>query len=1056
MVKWNKLARWSCALVGLLVFCPYLKSDEVKPQPVAYILVVDHSGSMGDNDPFDIRLDAATLVVDSGNTNDRVGVVGFGIDSKIMQELAIIDDKSKSSIGDRIHAPPEVDVQGTDIIGALKAARDLVNKALVDRVRPEIMLLTDGKMEGAPLKRYPNLEAALADELKVFSSNGVPVHCIALGGLADNKFLRTCAAATGGSYFPVKTSEELLAVYLQMICARKGMVSLSANRFYVWPGSEEVNVIVFNGPPKKFRFGKRDEPARIAVIQSSGGDVRTTYRSSERKNPPQAYDFARIDQPRGGDWSVEAKGTGQLQIHALQSVPFDFVIEAPQIGKKLVGTPVLFRCKVVPKPRIQQAEFEKVFANTSVKIALVHPNGEKNETSLVKGPADEGFFESALTFKEPGDYLVDFQAEFRASSGSVPWTYTQRKIFRVGPPDFGIEIQTPGKEAALGSPLDKLLLEARLIKVDTSCTADLTSVICQITNMVLNDKGLCVQQSVFESKGGAVASVLSGEGAALLDPGKYQLVVSAGHPQYSVAPTSNGFSIGQWPKLPVLTGLIDAKANMDPLYTGDSLKLKAALSGPDGAMLKRGSSYQSWRPTQIKYEFRKRDRDGERPLVSPPVDLAKADGADVFFTDTATVDGVNTFSGHATILFELWANGKTRHQDSKTVDLEPCQVNVKKMAILTVTPRALCFTNPPAGETLPVDVKVESDSDDDLDVEWKTDALKGLAGDSIAKERILPSDGKGRLGKGQSLSLMASIKLGTMVIKAEKEDNVNLGKYAGSLSLAGKGFKQTSIPVSVEVVPLAVSFDPDKVAARVVRGASTNAGLVKVSVNTRADVPLKWEASGLVMEGGPMQNAVKFEAQEASASVSGQQPGSATLKVYTGVDSATGFYTGLLSCSAGKTSTASLPVKIEVLRESYWIRQKGETKWVELSTNVFTLAFPETVPGTTVSSRLEIMSDSSLMNTIKLNLPESLNWSEDPSFFICAYRKNGNVVKKGSLAQEVDQHGVTVIVMVPDEEELGEGTKAIVKDGAYAGKASLALRELEQPLLLKLIVKPKP
>ncbi|WP_170286246.1 VWA domain-containing protein [Nocardioides rubriscoriae] len=155
---------------------------------VAFVL--DSSGSMLQNDPEGLRLQASTSFVDSLLPLDRGAVVDFDDSAAIVQPLT--SDKSLLNA-----AITSIDADGgTDIGAGVREGISALGTAEGGRGRL-LVLLTDG--DGAYDPELTNVAVR----------RGIQIVTIGLGAFVNDQLLQGIATSTGGQYFPVSSSDGL-------------------------------------------------------------------------------------------------------------------------------------------------------------------------------------------------------------------------------------------------------------------------------------------------------------------------------------------------------------------------------------------------------------------------------------------------------------------------------------------------------------------------------------------------------------------------------------------------------------------------------------------------------------------------------------------------------------------------------------------------------------------------------------------------------------------------------------------------------------------------------
>lgn len=173
--------------------CDLISDPNAKPADV--FLVIDSSGSMGWNDPSDLRKQAAKNFVARMKATDRVGVVDFDSAAR----LAVGLSASQSSINSAIDT---IDSNGgTDIGSGVSIALSQLTANSDSTKNRAIILLTDG--DGS-------YDTTLTTQL---ASAGIRVFTIGLTGAVNTTLLQGIANGTSGGYKQIATADGLNSIF---------------------------------------------------------------------------------------------------------------------------------------------------------------------------------------------------------------------------------------------------------------------------------------------------------------------------------------------------------------------------------------------------------------------------------------------------------------------------------------------------------------------------------------------------------------------------------------------------------------------------------------------------------------------------------------------------------------------------------------------------------------------------------------------------------------------------------------------------------------------------
>jgi tetratricopeptide (TPR) repeat protein len=169
---------------------------KAKDETDTYItLVMDNSGSMGDDSRLDKAKDGAVKFVDKMNDNDRIL---FAVFDDSIEFLTDFEGKgSKETLKSSINSVGTAG--GTNIFGSLD---ECLTKLVEKEGKRAIVLLTDGLDENTAL---------VPQVIERAKEMGVPVFSIGLA--QDNATLQKISYETGGQYLHVKSGDEVDDVY---------------------------------------------------------------------------------------------------------------------------------------------------------------------------------------------------------------------------------------------------------------------------------------------------------------------------------------------------------------------------------------------------------------------------------------------------------------------------------------------------------------------------------------------------------------------------------------------------------------------------------------------------------------------------------------------------------------------------------------------------------------------------------------------------------------------------------------------------------------------------
>ena len=248
------------------------------------VLAIDSSGSMGWNDPSNLRITAGKTLI-SGLTNglDRASVIDFDSSSTLLQSLTLDLNAASNSLD-------QIDSSGGTNIG--NAISDAINEITSNSSEnsPLVILLTDGDGD------YSNSLTADA------KNSGIRIYTVGLGDYVNETLLTNIASGTEGVYYQVSSADQLLALFenLRQETLDTDLDGLSdlaeTNGMRNWYG-----YTVFTDPsnPDTDGDGLKDGEEMVGVAQMSDGRLKYNMVSDPTKTDTDGdtiSDFSELNQ----------------------------------------------------------------------------------------------------------------------------------------------------------------------------------------------------------------------------------------------------------------------------------------------------------------------------------------------------------------------------------------------------------------------------------------------------------------------------------------------------------------------------------------------------------------------------------------------------------------------------------------------------------------------------------------------------------------------------------------------------------------------------------------
>ena len=262
-------------------------------------LIIDSSGSMGWNDPQDLRKEAAKIFVDTAQNDDQIAVVDFDSWSYLrwpLQPLTENRDGIKSAV-DLINSSG-----GTSLSAGLLEGYNQLNSS-TQPYKKAAVFLTDG------MGSYNNEADLYKNENN--DNDCWPIYTIGLGYSTNPTLLQSIADTTGGKYFALTDPNQLQNVYFEIATQISGGNVLASESSVMSTGDTYIASVAVPAGQQSATF----------LTTWPGSDVNTTLTSPSGSEITPAtsdpniyyakgltYELYRITNPDAGTWEISLYG----------------------------------------------------------------------------------------------------------------------------------------------------------------------------------------------------------------------------------------------------------------------------------------------------------------------------------------------------------------------------------------------------------------------------------------------------------------------------------------------------------------------------------------------------------------------------------------------------------------------------------------------------------------------------------------------------------------------------------------------------------------------------
>jgi len=269
-------------------------------QSVDIALIIDSSGSMDQNDPNDLRLAAAKLLLNTMKPGDGIAVIKFTTTATVVQPMTAIDSNNKQGIEGAISAIRHE--ASTDIgDGIAKAAEQL---SLGKSGRKAAVLLTDGLQTEGP---YNNQHFQFRDK-------SWPIYAIGLSTSADQALLNRIASDTGtGKFIFLKDASTVQPTYAQIaVQANCGQVAAQAVTPLQQGQTQQLAVSVPQDQQMaNFVASWPGSTVDLSLIDPTGVTIDANSQDPNITHVKAlTFELYQISDPIPGDWRMQIFGRG--------------------------------------------------------------------------------------------------------------------------------------------------------------------------------------------------------------------------------------------------------------------------------------------------------------------------------------------------------------------------------------------------------------------------------------------------------------------------------------------------------------------------------------------------------------------------------------------------------------------------------------------------------------------------------------------------------------------------------------------------------------------------
>ncbi|QPK65427.1 VWA domain-containing protein [Methylomonas sp. LL1] len=312
--------------ISMLLLISCASRAEPSPDELDEIQVlIDVSGSMKQNDPQNLRVDATQLLINLLPDNTHASLWLFAEKTtQLIQSDSVNSEWRKQAM----LASKTIHSRGiyTHIEEAIQT---VMQNGFTGNGNKNLILLTDGMVDISKdiMVSADSRERILTEWIPRLRQQNIKVQTIALSGQADKELLDKLAFDSGGWTETAESAEQLQHLFLKMAqkVAPRDTLPLSNNQFNIDSSIQEFSVLVFKQTgasrtqlitPDQQKISKNSDLKMLSWLEGAG------------------YDLITIKQPMVGEWRIDAAIDPDNQVMILTDLQLQLAELANFIGEK--------------------------------------------------------------------------------------------------------------------------------------------------------------------------------------------------------------------------------------------------------------------------------------------------------------------------------------------------------------------------------------------------------------------------------------------------------------------------------------------------------------------------------------------------------------------------------------------------------------------------------------------------------------------------------------------------------------------------------------------------
>lgn len=297
------------------------QAEDLSPETLSLVMVIDASGSMARTDPDGLRETASRIFIDLLSPDDYLGIITFDQKVEVVAPLQKIETSAaKGDYKERLSGKLDPGT-GTDFNLALEAAYQEFQRVDIQGTRPVVLFLTDGDPRGSqwldkPVFKEEEYMNKLWEIVGDFTREGISIHSVAFSDEIDPDVIRRISTDTRGDYYIMESPVDLAESFFDLLGKLKNRKRFLEETYNLQEGPKTVNLEV----------NEFTRQTNLVVLNPGRGDLKLNFTPPEGKldtvegikiDQREDYVLVILDQLKeeyGGRWEASISGNGQVRV----------------------------------------------------------------------------------------------------------------------------------------------------------------------------------------------------------------------------------------------------------------------------------------------------------------------------------------------------------------------------------------------------------------------------------------------------------------------------------------------------------------------------------------------------------------------------------------------------------------------------------------------------------------------------------------------------------------------------------------------------------------------